>query len=56
MWLIKFVTYLKRFKKGYNELINSDEIDRILLKGEVEVRVKAKEKYEKMKKCIGLYR
>ena len=47
---------LEKIQKRYNELINSDEIDRILLKGEVEVRVKAKEKYEKMKKCIGLYR
>ena len=48
--------FLERVQMRYNELINSHELDEILTNGANEVRKLAKEKFELMKKEIGLYR
>ena len=40
----------------YNKLVDSEEVDEILRNGANKVRVLAKEKFEIMKKEIGLYR
>ena len=48
--------FLEDVQKRYNTLINSGKLDEILDKGANEVRSLAKEKYEKMRKSIGLYR
>ena len=48
--------FLEKIQKRYNELVNSDELDKILANGAKEVNDIAKVKFEKMKKSIGLYR
>ena len=48
--------FLEKIQKRYNELVDSDEVEDILKKGAEEVRKMAKEKYEVMRKQIGLYR
>ena len=48
--------FLERIQKRYNEIIDSNELDDILSTGANEVRKLAKEKYEVMRKQIGLYR
>ena len=48
--------FLEKIQKRYNELVESDEIDKILAKGALEVRELSKNKFECMKKKIGLYR
>ena len=48
--------FLERIQKRYNEIINSNELDEILANGANEVRKLAKDKYEVMRKQIGLYR
>ena len=47
--------FLEKVQKRYNELINSDELQRILSNGANEVRNLSKEKFEDMRKKIGLY-
>ena len=46
----------EKIQERYNELINSDELDKILDAGMEASRKIAKEKYEEMKKKIGLRR
>ena len=48
--------FLEKIQKRYNELLNSSELDEILTKGANEVKELAKNKYEIMRKQIGLYR
>lgn len=48
--------FLEKIQKRYNELVNSNELDEILARGANEVRELAKNKFEIMKKNIGLYR
>lgn len=48
--------FLTKIQKRYNELVDSKELDEILKKGANEVRGLAKNKFEVMKKSIGLYR
>lgn len=48
--------FLEKIQKRYNEIVNSNELDEILRNGANEVRKLAKNKYEVMKKQIGLYR
>ena len=48
--------FLEKVQKRYHELINSGELDEILDRGAREVRELAKNKYEDMRKKIGLYR
>ena len=48
--------FLERVQKRYNELVNSQELDEILRNGADEVRKLARDKFELMKKEIGLYR
>ena len=48
--------FLVKIQKRYNEIINSNELDKILANGANEVRELAKNKYEVMRKQIGLYR
>lgn len=48
--------FLTKIQKRYNELVNSKELDEILKNGANEVRGLAKNKFEVMKKRIGLYR
>ena len=47
---------LERIQKRYNELVDSDMVKEILANGASEVRELAKNKFEVMKKNIGLYR
>ena len=47
---------LERIQKRYNELVGSKEVEEILNSGANEVRALAKEKFDKMKNNIGLYR
>ena len=47
---------LSKIQKRYYELIDSDEIDKILLEGANKVREKSKLKYENMRKKLGLYK
>ena len=46
----------EKIQKRYNELINSDELDKILEDGKERSREMAKKKYELMKQKIGLRR
>ncbi len=48
--------FLEKVQARYRELIDSDELDIILKNGASEVRELAKDKYEVMKRSIGLYR
>lgn len=48
--------FLTKIQTKYNELINSDEIGKILKNGAQEVNNLAYQKFDKMKKQIGLYR
>ncbi len=48
--------FLEKIQKKYNELVNSKEVDEILVRGANEVRSLAKDKYMKMRSVIGLYR
>ena len=50
------VEKFEKIQARYNELINSDELDKILDEGMQKSREIAKEKYEMMKKKIGLRR
>lgn len=50
------VDTLLNIQKKYNDIINSKELDTILDKGIEISRKQAKEKYDKMKKLIGVYR
>lgn len=50
------VNTLKPIQERYYKLINSDEIDKILDKGMEKTTSMAKEKYEKLRKIVGLYR
>ena len=47
--------FLERIQNRYHELIGSDELDKILANGALEVSKLAKGKYDKMRKNIGLY-
>ena len=47
---------LEKIQKRYNELLNSEEIDKILKDGATHVNALAKNKFDTMKKSIGLYR
>lgn len=49
-------TLLEKIQKRYNELVGSEEVEKILRAGASEVSELAKAKFEKMKKNIGLYR
>lgn len=46
---------LSDIQEKYNEIINSDMLDKILMDGANKVRNMSKKKYEDMKKRIGLY-
>ena len=48
--------FLEKIQKRYHEIVNSSELDEILKNGANEVRDLAKNKYEMMRKQIGLYR
>ena len=48
--------FLEKIQKRYKELVDSHELDEILKDGANEVRNLAKNKFELMKKEIGLYR
>ncbi len=48
--------FLTTIQKRYNELVNGNELDQILDRGASEVREIAKNKFEAMKKKIGLYK
>ena len=48
--------HLDKIQKRYEELINSEELDKILDKGIRKSRKKAKEKYELMKRNMGVCR
>ena len=48
--------FLEKIQLRYNELINSDEIDKILREGALVVRKMASDKFDTMKLKIGLYR
>ena len=50
------VSTLKPIQEKYNEYINSDKIDKILDKGKEITEKIAKEKYELLKKEVGLTR
>lgn len=47
---------LERIQSRYRELVDSEELDEILKDGAKEVNMLAKNKFELMKKSIGLYR
>ncbi len=47
---------LEKIQKRYNELVGSSEVEKILTNGANEVRELAKDKFNKMKNSIGLYR
>ena len=47
---------LEKIQSRYNEIVNSKELDQMLKNGASEVRELAKNKFEMMKKSIGLYR
>lgn len=47
---------LERIQSRYRELVDSEELDEILRNGANEVNMLAKNKFELMKKSIGLYR
>lgn len=47
---------LENIQKRYRDIMNSNELEEILKNGAMEVRSLAKEKFEDMKKKIGLYR
>ena len=49
-------TFLEKIQRRYNEIVDSKELDEILKNGASEVRELAKNKFEMMKKSIGLYR
>ncbi len=49
-------SFLEKIQLRYNELINSDEIDKILREGALVVRKMASDKFDTMKLKIGLYR
>ena len=48
--------HIGKIQERYNELINSDELNEILDKGKEKTRQLAKEKYELMKKRMGVIR
>lgn len=48
--------FLEDIQKKYRDILNSDELDKILNDGANKVREMARSKYELMKKKIGLYR
>lgn len=48
--------FLEKIQLRYNELINSDEVDKILREGALVVRKMASDKFDTMKLKIGLYR
>ena len=50
------VSFIEDLQKRYNEIINSDMIDRILDESNKKVRKLAEEKYENVRKKIGLGR
>lgn len=50
------INKLEPIQKRYNELLNSEELDKILDEGIAKTRKLAKEKYELMKKRMGLER
>jgi tryptophanyl-tRNA synthetase len=50
------VEFLRDIQSKYNEIINSEELDRILDEGKKKTTELARNKYEEMKKKIGLYR
>ena len=47
---------LSKIQKRYYELLDSDEIDRILENGAKKVREKAKAKYMELREKMGLYK
>lgn len=49
-------SFLTKIQTRYNELVNSDELDKILMEGASTVREIAKNKFNDMKYKIGLYR
>ena len=49
-------TFLEKVQARYHELVDSEELDIILKNGAAEVRELAKNKFETMKRSIGLYR
>ena len=48
--------FLARIQERYKQIVDSKELDEILKNGANEVRQLAKNKFDVMKKCIGLYR
>lgn len=48
--------FLETIQRRYNEIVDSKELDEMLRNGASEVRELAKNKFEMMKKSIGLYR
>ena len=50
------VSFIEDLQKRYNEIINSDMIDKILDESNKKVRTLAEEKYENVRKKIGLGR
>ena len=50
------VSFVEDLQKRYNEIINSDMIDKILDESNIKVRKLAEEKYEEVRKKIGLGR
>ena len=48
--------FLEKIQARYKELVDSNELDKILLNGANIVRDKARDKFNDMKKRIGLYR
>ena len=49
-------TFLEKIQRRYNEIVDSEELEKLLKNGASEVRELAKVKFEMMKKSIGLYR
>ena len=50
------ITEIEKIQTRYNELVNSDELDKILDDGKEKARNIAKDKYTLMKNKIGLRR
>lgn len=48
--------FLLKIQKRYKELVNSQELEEILIRGANEVNMLARDKFIKMKEYIGLYR
>ena len=50
------INEITKIQEKYNQILNSDEIDKVLNKGIEKSRQEAKEKYELMKKRMGFGR